>query len=88
MEYHVKFTELSKYAPGAVANLLGKIAKFEEGLRPKINEACASNIFTNFSECLQVVMKEAELDRNLGDYKKMVVVSDSRKITRKQQMQF
>ncbi|KAL5540955.1 hypothetical protein UlMin_044247 [Ulmus minor] len=41
MEYHVKFTELSKYAPGAVANPLEKIAKFEEGLRPKIREACA-----------------------------------------------
>ncbi|KAL5543209.1 hypothetical protein UlMin_010919 [Ulmus minor] len=53
MEYHVKFTELSKYAPGAVANQLEKVAKFEEGLRPKIREACASNIFTNFSECLQ-----------------------------------
>ncbi|KAL5560704.1 hypothetical protein UlMin_036915 [Ulmus minor] len=53
MEYHVKFTELSKYAPGAVANPLEKIAKFEEGLRPKIREACASNIFTDFSECLQ-----------------------------------
>ncbi|KAL5560166.1 hypothetical protein UlMin_036377 [Ulmus minor] len=31
MEYHVKFTKISKYAPGAVANQLEKIAKFEEG---------------------------------------------------------
>ncbi|KAL5560673.1 hypothetical protein UlMin_036884 [Ulmus minor] len=31
MEYHVKFTELSKYALGAVANQLEKISKFEEG---------------------------------------------------------
>ena len=77
MEYHVKFTELSKYAPGAVANLLGKIAKFEEGLRPKIREACASNIFTNFSECLQVAMKkEAELDKSLGDYKNKIDKSE------------
>ncbi|KAL5547177.1 hypothetical protein UlMin_006864 [Ulmus minor] len=88
MEYHVKFTELSKYAPGAVANPLEKIAKFEEGLRPKIREACASNIFTDFSECLQVAMKkEAELDRSLGDYKRKISKSDSRKLTRKQQGQ-
>ncbi|KAL5545209.1 hypothetical protein UlMin_008993 [Ulmus minor] len=88
MEYHVKFTELSKYAPGAVANPLEKIAKFEEGLRPKIREACASNIFTDFSECLQVAMKkEAELDRSLGDYKSKISKGDSRKLTRKQQGQ-
>ncbi|KAL5550015.1 hypothetical protein UlMin_000191 [Ulmus minor] len=88
MEYHVKFTELSKYAPGAVANQLEKIAKFEEGLRPKIREACASNIFTDFLECLQVAMKkEAELDRSLGNYKSKIARGDSRKITQKQQGQ-
>ncbi|KAL5578633.1 hypothetical protein UlMin_011075 [Ulmus minor] len=88
MEYHVKFTELSKYTPGAVGNQLEKIAKFEEGLRTKIRETCANNIFTDFSKCLQVTMKkEVELDRSLGDYKSKIARCDSRKITRKQQDQ-
>ena len=44
----MKFTEFSKYALGAMANQLEKIEKFEEGIRPKIKEACASNIFYRF----------------------------------------
>ena len=48
-EYQAKFVNLSRYAPEEVANPRARTAKFILGLRPRLWEALAPMLLTDFA---------------------------------------
>ena len=53
-QYQAKFVNLSRYASEAVADPRARTAKFIQGLRPRLQEALASMLLTDFATAATV----------------------------------
>ena len=69
-EYQAKFVSLSRYAPEVVADPRARTAKFIRGLRPRLREALAPMLLTDFAAAAAAARNtETEIARNQGRHK-------------------
>ena len=62
--YVAKFNALARFAPGVVSSELEKMDKFEEGLRPSIQDKMAARVYKSYANMVQGAKRcEAEKDR-------------------------